>query len=341
MDEQPTDPKPAFHLQFTTAIQSLTDQITTLPNLRTGSSQQQDLISAILSKISALTHDLKDAANYLPGYDQRIYSEQLKATTDALNTARKASAPRTKFAFKARARGDASSSSSSSSTITTPTPPPPATASTPKQPSTTTTATTTTLSNLTSTRTHTPPATTDSTILSLSNLTSCIITPQSQSQSPQTNNNNNNNPFTTATITSITTSILIILPQISGPTHLTNLTSSILVISCHQFRLHDSKNLDIYLSCRGRPIIERCSNIRVARIPERWAHLRVDADGAGGEDRWDQVDDFNWLKEGRRSPNWRVMEEGEGVDEEGWGRVLEGVGGVEDEDLRRKLLPGL
>ncbi|KAK6524618.1 hypothetical protein TWF281_011521 [Arthrobotrys megalospora] len=103
MDEAPSDPKPAFHKSFTSDIKSLEDIISNIATLR--GSSQQDAISQVLSKISVLTHDLKDAANYLPAYDQRIYSEQLKSTTEALNAARKSAAPRTKFSFKNRRAG--------------------------------------------------------------------------------------------------------------------------------------------------------------------------------------------------------------------------------------------
>ncbi|KAK6497733.1 hypothetical protein TWF481_012136 [Arthrobotrys musiformis] len=280
MDEPAEDPKPAFHAAFTAAISSLSSAISSLPSL--GHSAQQDAISSSLSKISELTVQLKDAAGFLPAYEMRVYSEQLKGVSDSLSTSRKAVAPRAKFSFKNRRSGPSSTPTSTS------TPKPPAPVPTPPLP-------------------KPPPSTTG--ILSLSSLTNRTILPQTTEES-----------FTTASITTIASSL--IFAAVEGPVHITDVKSSILVISCRQFRLHDCNNVDVYLRCSSRPIIERCSNIRVSPLSSYLKGvLGVDGDG---EDRWDQIDDFNWLKEGRASPNWRVLKEEERIGEERWRGVLEG-----------------
>ncbi|KAF3132279.1 hypothetical protein TWF703_007398 [Orbilia oligospora] len=328
MDEEATDLKPIFHQSFNENILSLSSKISNLTSVR--SSQQQTAISDVLSKISELTLELKDASNYLPAYDQKVYSEQLKAVTEELNVARKSVAPRSKFSFKNRRTG--SSTASASSDTTPAVSAPQKLASIPSSSSSTSTSTSTSsnlqtisLTSLTSTHTTPPPPTPQSTILSLSSLTSCIITPPPPSSS--------SNYFTTTSINTIKSSILI-LPKITGPAHLTSLKNSVLVISCHQFRLHDSSDLDVYLRCRSRPIIERCKGVRVSFLPEV---LKAVLDGDDNkeddeveEDRWNQIDDFNWLKEGRPSPNWRVLEEEEMIKGEMWERVLEDNSGVGD-----------
>jgi hypothetical protein len=43
---------------------------------------------------------------------------------------------------------------------------------------------------------------------------------------------------------------------------------SIIVVASRQVRMHDCKNVEIYLHCASRPIIEDCSNVRFAPIPE-------------------------------------------------------------------------
>lgn len=113
-----------------------------------------------------------------------------------------------------------------------------------------------------------------------------------------------------------------------------------LVISCHQFRLHDSSDLDVYLRCGSRPIIERCSNIRVSRIPQILKSIIFkDGEGEGeGEDKWNQIDDFNWLKEGRPSPNWRTSKDEEKITDGQWDRITKEDRGVEDEGIK-SLLP--
>ncbi|KAF3307932.1 hypothetical protein TWF173_002052 [Orbilia oligospora] len=326
MDEEAIDLKPIFHKSFNESILSLSSKISNLTSVR--SSQQQTAISDVLSKISGLTLELKDASNYLPAYDQKVYSEQLKAVTEELNVARKSVAPRSKFSFKNRRTGSSTASASSDTTPAISTPREPA--SIPSSSSTSTSASTSSnlqtisLTSLTSTHTTPPPPTPQSTILSLSSLTSCIITPPPPPSS-------SSNYFTTTSINTIKSSILI-LPKITGPAHLTSLKNSVLVISCHQFRLHDSSDLDVYLRCRSRPIIERCKGIRVSFLPEVLKTVLDSSqeDDEVEEDRWNQIDDFNWLKEGRPSPNWRVLEEEEKIGREMWEKVLEDNSGVGD-----------
>ncbi|KAK6331775.1 hypothetical protein TWF718_002316 [Orbilia javanica] len=338
MDDPPQDPKPIFHKSFNTSITSLTSTINNLPSQR--GTSQSDAISGILTKISELTLELKDAANYLPAYDQKVYSEQLKGVTEALSAARKAVAPRTKFSFKNRRTGTGpgpspSQSSDPTATIapspsTTPAPPP-------KPPSTPATST---LTNIISSHTTPPPPTPTTTILSLSGITSSIILPPPTTTTTTTTGEQARTNFTTTSITTVSSSI-IILPRIDGPVHLTSLKNSVLVISCRQFRLHDSEGLDVYLSCGSRPIIERCKGVRVSVIPEGLKKL-VYGTGGGEEEeegnKWDQIDDFNWLKEGRPSPNWRVLREEERITEGGWGEVVKEGSGIGDEGVNR-LLP--
>lgn len=74
--------------------------------------------------------------------------------------------------------------------------------------------------------------------------------------------------------------------------------------------MHDAKNVDVYLLCPSRPIIEDCTNIRFAPL---------EVEGLGGtwevveQNMWDQVDDFKWLKS-EHSPNWEVLPKQERVD---------------------------
>lgn len=61
---------------------------------------------------------------------------------------------------------------------------------------------------------------------------------------------------------------LIVAGHVAGAAHMTAIEGSILVVASRQVRMHDCKNVDIYLHCGSRPIIENCSNIRFAPIPE-------------------------------------------------------------------------
>lgn len=76
-------------------------------------------------------------------------------------------------------------------------------------------------------------------------------------------------PFATLTINDVSSSLLT-CGQVNGAAHVTRVDNSVIVVSCHQFRMHDCKNVDIYLSCSSKPIIEDCSNVRFSRIPEAY-----------------------------------------------------------------------
>jgi tubulin-specific chaperone C len=61
---------------------------------------------------------------------------------------------------------------------------------------------------------------------------------------------------------------LIIAGQVAGAAHITGVEDSIIVVASRQVRMHDCKNVDIYLHCASRPIIEDCNNVRFSSIPE-------------------------------------------------------------------------
>jgi hypothetical protein len=61
---------------------------------------------------------------------------------------------------------------------------------------------------------------------------------------------------------------LVIAGHVAGAAHITGVEDSIIVVESRQVRMHDCKNVDIYLHCSSRPIIEDCHNVRFAPIPE-------------------------------------------------------------------------
>jgi hypothetical protein len=77
----------------------------------------------------------------------------------------------------------------------------------------------------------------------------------------------NGAPFAGLALKSIKSS-LIIAGHVAGAAHITAVKDSIIVVASRQVRMHDCKNVDIYLHCASRPIIEDCSNIRFSPIPE-------------------------------------------------------------------------
>lgn len=77
----------------------------------------------------------------------------------------------------------------------------------------------------------------------------------------------NGGPFAGLTLKNIKRS-LIIAGHVAGAAHITGVEDSIVVVASRQVRMHDCKNVDIYLHCASRPIIEDCSNVRFSPIPE-------------------------------------------------------------------------
>lgn len=61
---------------------------------------------------------------------------------------------------------------------------------------------------------------------------------------------------------------LIIAGRVAGAAHITAVEDSILAVASRQVRMHDCKNVDVYLHCASRPIIEDCENVRFSPIPE-------------------------------------------------------------------------
>lgn len=78
---------------------------------------------------------------------------------------------------------------------------------------------------------------------------------------------NGGSPFAGLALKNIKGS-LIIAGHVAGAAHITGVEDSIIVVASKQVRMHDCKNVDIYLHCPSRPIIEDCINIRFAPIPK-------------------------------------------------------------------------
>lgn len=114
-------------------------------------------------------------------------------------------------------------------------------------------------------------------------------------------------PFSALYLKNIVSSTLI-TGRVSGATHITSVVSTTLYVSTRQFRMHGAKNVDVYLHCGSRPIIEDCEGVRFAPLPDSMVGEEVRA----VRNQWDQIDDFKWLK-AEQSPNWSILPEGERV----------------------------
>jgi len=141
----------------------------------------------------------------------------------------------------------------------------------------------------------------------------------------------NGAPFAGLALKNIKNS-LIIAGHVAGAAHITAVKDSIIVVASRQVRMHDCKNVIIYLHCASRPIIEDCENIRFAPIPA--CHTSPSEEPI--QNHWDEVDDFKWLKAEHR-PNWSILPENERLKEEVWTDVVPGGPGVGMEDIFKKI----
>lgn len=82
----------------------------------------------------------------------------------------------------------------------------------------------------------------------------------------------NGKPYASLTTKDIKESLLV-CGQVNGPAHVTGVENTVMVVSCRQFRMHNCKDVDVYLSCSSNPIIEDCSNIRFGRIPKAYVSI--------------------------------------------------------------------
>lgn len=125
---------------------------------------------------------------------------------------------------------------------------------------------------------------------------------------------------------------LVYLPRVNGPVHVSNATNCVLITRCHQFRVHASSELDIYIGCT-QPIIEECSKLRFAAFP-----ASMDLNNPSQLRRnWDSIVDFNWLSAATQSPNWQVLEDSGNFAQ--FSHLLDDNSALQDLDLRHVLHP--
>ena len=88
------------------------------------------------------------------------------------------------------------------------------------------------------------------------------------------------------------------------------------VLACQQVRIHDCENVNFYLHVTGSAIIEGCRNLCFAPYTLDYENKISDFERSGlnpSINRWDKVEDFNWLNESEQSPNFKNLQESEWV----------------------------
>jgi hypothetical protein len=129
-----------------------------------------------------------------------------------------------------------------------------------------------------------------------------------------------------------------LLGPVSGSVHIEHATDCVFVLASRQLRIHTTVRSDFYVHTRSGPIIEHCSQLRFApynlQYPQLHQHLvraelatatatasaavapsdpSAPAPITAVPNKYADVKDFNWLKEGAASPNWSLLPAGQGL----------------------------
>ncbi|KAL1680657.1 tubulin binding cofactor C-domain-containing protein [Schizophyllum commune] len=279
-------------------------------------------LQELTSEISKLMTTLADASGSLPSYDQRQYELQVKTLEKSVEELRSTTV-KPKFAFKRKATSSQSSTPSAPTTpkpaADTSTPPPAETDASHVAPSTNLLLSSHKSRYLTVA--DLPAPFKQESDLALADLEGCVVdllgradlsggavdvdslgrvgVDGSTLRDPSLLN------ISAVHIRSISDS-LIVLPLISGSVMLHDITRSVVVVGCHQFRMHTSKAVDVYLSITSNPIIEHCSKIRFAPYSTALAP-NAPSDGL------QSIQDFSHIR-ATPSPNWTRLPSEEQAD---------------------------
>jgi len=360
-------PKEKFFRHFQAEITDIQDQLDILATTSAIGGERKDCTDAILAGISRLNNEVADASDYVPSYDQRAYSQAIKALTERLNEVTSKFAPKSRFQFKPRTAKTAPAAVDSR---------------TPAQaiPNAADSLAAVKLNDEGSTAVNgedvdslgkmpvfknyndelsrpaaagasgngvRKPSFSAARDISITGHTGLhIILPSTASRATASGSlteldrcivdmtapTSTGTPFAGLALKGIKNS-LIIAGHVAGPVHITALKNTVVVVAARQVRIHECKNVDVYLHCASHPIIEDCSGMRFAPIPE--FHM-LKSDTEAPTNQWDQVDDFKWLK-AEASPNWSVLPRGERVEEDVWKNVVCGNPSYSTEDILRKV----
>ncbi|KAJ5769262.1 Tubulin binding cofactor C [Penicillium odoratum] len=99
--------KERFFRYFQEEITSLQNSMDRLADTSLVGGERADATDHCLAGIVRLSNEVKDAASYIPTYDQRVYAEAIKALQDKLTETRASFEPRSKFSFKTKKNASA------------------------------------------------------------------------------------------------------------------------------------------------------------------------------------------------------------------------------------------
>lgn len=105
-------------------------------------------------------------------------------------------------------------------------------------------------------------------------------------------------------------SCTILCGPIIGSCFINNCKNCKLALACHQLRIHETSNSQFYIHVGSRAIIENTKHVTFA--PYSWTYPGLDghflaSNLKSGEFNWTSIDDFNWLNQTQKSPNWSFL----------------------------------
>ncbi|RYO75327.1 hypothetical protein DL764_010497 [Monosporascus ibericus] len=351
-----TDPNERFFRHFQSQLTTIQDQIDDLGALSPVNGERQMCTDTILAGISRLNNEVIDAGDYIPAYDQRAYSQAIKALTEKLNETTGKFKPKSRFQFKPRAQnataqaGAAETRSQAPSLQQSPASPSvaaaddkdehaassqaaskdynaelrdPAAAKTGgvRKPSFSQ-ARSIALEGHEAVHIALPTGAAKSSA-SVTDLDRCVV----DMSAPTVDGGR---PFAGLALRNVRRS-LVVAGRVDGPAHVTGVEGSVVVVAARQVRMHDCRDVDVYLHCASHPIIEDCSGVRFAPIPATYLPEEL----SGVTNQWDQVDDFKWLKS-EPSPNWSVLPKGERISDARWRDAVSGDPSPTADDILRR-----
>ncbi|KAM5163918.1 tubulin-specific chaperone C [Mantella aurantiaca] len=246
------------------------------------------LLEEAAERIQGLQKLLNDSVMFLPSYDTRQAQEQLTRLQSALDARRQEIQPKKKFAFKARKK-----EGTTAAAIIQPAPPA-AGKENPAQ-----AAPQSGFRGLSGQALSMDGQEIRQKDVQLSQLTDCTVT---LTGCPATLHMRE------------LSGCRVLCGPVSTSVFVDNCHDCVFALPCQQLRAHSTRDSRFYLHVTSRAIIEDCTHLMFA--PFTWSYPEILEDyRLTGLDRsrnnWDQVDDFNWLARGVKSPNWGVIPEEE------------------------------
>ncbi|KAI1159230.1 tubulin binding cofactor C-domain-containing protein [Nemania serpens] len=355
------DPKEKFFRHFRAEVTLIQDEIDSLATLAAVGGERKTGIDKVLAGISRLSNEVMDAADFIPGYDQRAYSQAIKALTDKLNATIGKFGPKSRFQFKSRNTTTATNAAQSQdprrqrpwgsdgSQDTED-----ASRSVADAETRDTVGTLPSfpgakdyneeLARPTNQRGVRKPSFSSAKNIAISKHTGLhIILPLTASRATSSGSltdlsrcivdmavpTSTGAPFAGLALKNIKHS-LIIAGQVAGPAHITGVEDSVIVVAARQVRMHDCKNVRVYLHCASHPIIEDCSQVAFAPLPAFYTSDSTTLE----TNQWDQVDDFKWLKD-VASPNWKILPGEFRTADDVWQSTSCGKAGMSSDDILR------